>query len=660
MTRQIRHRQLPLRRSSLLVISAVLVGVLLTRRHNYLLFHSLAELFSIALTFGVFTVFWNARRFLDNGCFLFIGIASLFIGLADLLHTLAYDRMGVFDVGPNLATQLWLVGRFIQASAFLAAPLFLRQRFDARLIFAVYAIAAAALLASIFAWDIFPDCFVPGEGLTAFKIASEYAICLVMAAGLALLSRRREDLDADVFRLLALTIGVTIVSEIAFTIYDDVTGMANLVGHLLKLVASYLMYVAFVEVGLTSPYSVLFRNLRESEQELREINETLEQRVAERTLVAEQRARQLRALASELSLTEQRERRRLAKTLHDHLQQLLVAAKLKVGLLAKRAADQEQRDRLGRVGQLLDESIDVSRSLTVELSPPVLYDAGLGAALEWLARRMQEKHGCAVAVHMEAGAEPATEDLRVFLFDAVRELLFNVVKHAGTLKADVRVAPAPDETLRVTVEDEGVGLAHDALKRDDQNPGFGLFSIRERLELLGGRMEIDSAVDRGTRVILTVKSPKPAPVHLAGPADGRDGDRVGISPVSAGDGKAPHEVLRILLADDHPMFRRGLANLLREHPDLEIVAEAGDGQMAIQLAEQVKPDVVVMDVVMPQMNGLEATRRLRKAMPAVRVIGLSMHEEGDMARAMLEAGAAAYLRKDGSLERLVAAIRGED
>ena len=228
---------------------------------------------------------------------------------------------------------------------------------------------------------------------------------------------------------------------------------------------------------------------------------------------------------------------------------------------------------------MLDESIDVSRSLTVELSPPVLYDAGLGAALEWLARRMQEKHGCAVAVHMEAGAEPATEDLRVFLFDAVRELLFNVVKHAGTLKADVRVAPAPDETLRVTVEDEGVGLAHDALKRDDQNPGFGLFSIRERLELLGGRMEIDSAVDRGTRVILTVKSPKPAPVHLAGPAEAATATGW-ISPVSAGDRMRPR-VLRIF-GRRPSMFRRGLANLLRS-TDLEIVAEAGDGQMTSHL-----------------------------------------------------------------------------
>ncbi|MDI9444272.1 MAG: MASE3 domain-containing protein [Planctomycetota bacterium] len=657
MTQETRHRHWPLRRSSLLVISVVLVGVLLARCHNYLLFHSLAELFSIALTFGVFTLFWNARRFLDNGFFLLIGIASLFVGFVDLLHTLAYDQMGVFDAGPNLATQLWLAGRFIQASTFLAAPLFLRQHFDARLIFAVYAITAAALLASIFAWEIFPTCFVAGEGLTTFKIASEYAIGLVMAVGLALLAARREDLDIDVFRLLGLTIGATIASEIAFTIYDDVTGMANLIGHLLKLLASYLMYVAFVEVGLTSPYSVLFRNLRESERELREINETLEERVAERTLVAERRARQLRALASELTLTEQRERRRLAQTLHDHLQQLLVAAKLKVGILAKRAADQKQRDRLGRVGQLLDESIDVSRSLTVELCPPVLYDAGFGAALDWLARRMQEKHGCGVTVRMEAGAEPATDDLRVFLFDAVRELLFNVVKHAGTRKATVRVALAGDETLRVTVEDEGVGLADDALQRDAQNPGFGLFSIRERLALLGGRMEIDSAGDRGTRVILTVKSPRPAP---SGRAEGRQGDGGRKRPAAAGDDFRPHEVLRVLLADDHPMFRRGLANLLGEYPDLEIVGEAGDGQAAIQLAEQVKPDVVVMDVVMPQMNGLEATRRLLQAMPAVRVIALSMYEEGDMAQAMLDSGAATYLRKDGSLERLVAAIRGAD
>jgi signal transduction histidine kinase/CheY-like chemotaxis protein len=635
------------------VVAILLATVLLARLHNYLLFHWLVEFFSIVVAFGVFTVFWNARHFLDNGCFLFVGIGYLFVGMIDLLHALAYEKMPVFDGGANLATQLWLAGRFVQAASFLAAPLFLRSRFDARLILALYAIAVALLLASIFYWQVFPVCFVTGQGLTLFKIRSEYAVCLVMLAALGLLYRRRELLDSRVFQLLSITILLTIGSELAFTIYTDVEGPANLLGHCLKMVASYSMYVAFVEVGLTHPYSVLFRNMRESEQRLREMNETLEQRVAERTLIAEHRATQLRALASELALTEQRERRRLAQVLHDHLQQILVAAKLKVGLLKKRIESQEQQARLQRVDELLDESIGVSRSLTVELSPPVLYDAGLASALDWLARRMKDKHGFSVHVEVDTDVEPATEDLRIFLFDAVRELLFNVIKHGGTSEAAVRMSAANDGDLQIVVEDRGVGMVPKDNESQIQESGFGLFSIRERLELVGGRLEIDSSVNQGTRIILTIpadlaracRRPAVAATHTGQPLKASD------------DESEAKTALRILLVDDHKMFRKGLGNLLREHPDLEIVAEAGDGLSAVKLAQELRPDVIVMDVAMPEMNGIEATRRVCELLPNVRVVGLSMHEEDDMARAMLDAGADVYLRKDGSLERLIETIR---
>ena len=635
------------------VVAILLATVLLARLHNYLLFHWLVEFFSIVVAFGVFTVFWNARHFLDNGCFLFVGIGYLFVGMIDLLHALAYERMPVFDGGANLATQLWLAGRFVQAASFLAAPLFLRSRFDARLILALYAIAVALLLASIFYWQVFPVCFVTGQGLTLFKIRSEYAVCLVMLAALGLLYRRRELLDSRVFQLLSITILLTIGSELAFTIYTDVEGPVNLLGHCLKMVASYSMYVAFVEVGLTHPYSVLFRNMRDSEQRLREMNETLEQRVAERTLIAEHRATQLRALASELALTEQRERRRLAQVLHDHLQQILVAAKLKVGLLKKRIESQEQQARLQRVDELLDESIGVSRSLTVELSPPVLYDAGLASALDWLARRMKDKHGFSVHVEVDTDVEPATEDLRIFLFDAVRELLFNVIKHGGTSEAAVRMSAANDGDLQIVVEDRGVGMVPKDNESQIQESGFGLFSIRERLELVGGRLEIDSSVNQGTRIILTIpadlaracRRPAVAATHTGQPLKASD------------DESEAKTALRILLVDDHKMFRKGLGNLLREQPDLEIVAEAGDGLSAVKLAQELRPDVIVMDVAMPEMNGIEATRRVCELLPNVRVVGLSMHEEDDMARAMLDAGADVYLRKDGSLERLIETIR---
>ncbi|MHB8901145.1 MAG: MASE3 domain-containing protein [Thermoguttaceae bacterium] len=636
----------------LAVVAILLTTVLVARLHNYLLFHWFVEFFSVVVAFGVFTIFWNARRFLDNGCFLFVGIGYLFVGLIDLLHAMAYEGMNIFDGGANLATQLWLAGRFVQSASLLAAPLLLRRRFDARVVLAAYGAATALLLASIFYWKVFPDCFVPGEGLTGFKIGGEYAVCGVMLAALALLVRRRELLDRRVFRLLSATIVMTVASEVAFTFYTDVTGVWNLVGHCLKMVASYSMYVAFVEVGLTHPYSVLFRNMRETEQRLREMNETLEQRVAERTLVAEQRAGQLRALASELTLTEQRERRRLAQVLHDHLQQLLVAAKLKTGILKKRLADQDQRDRLQRVDELLDESISVSRSLTVELSPPVLYDAGFLAAVDWLARQMKDKHGFTVHIEAETDIEPATEDLRIFLFDAVRELLFNVVKHGGTSEAALQVLSANDDDLQIVVQDRGVGMAPQGNESPVRESGFGLFSIRERLELAGGRLEIDSSVNQGTRIVLTVPAGlvrKSQPQAVAAAPAGE--------PAQAGGNGEAKSVLRILLADDHKMFRKGLGNLLREHPGLEIVAEAGDGLSAVKLATELRPDVVVMDVAMPELGGIEATHRLRQLLPNVRVVGLSMHDEDDMARAMLDAGANVYLRKDGSLERLVEAIR---
>jgi PAS domain S-box-containing protein len=252
----------------------ILYGLYLISRTNYLLFHGLIETFSIVVACSIFLLFWNSRQFLDDGYYLFVGIASLFVGGIDLLHTLAYKGMGVFPgYDANLPTQLWIAARYTQSLSFLAAPLFLRRRLRPGPMFVVYALVLCLLLVSIFYWGIFPDCYVEGTGLTPFKKVSEYVISLFLVASIGLLFLRRRELDAGVLRLLVASTVLTIASELAFTFYISVYGLSNLIGHLLKVVAFYLIYTAFIEVGLTKPYALLFRNLKQSEKALRESEE---------------------------------------------------------------------------------------------------------------------------------------------------------------------------------------------------------------------------------------------------------------------------------------------------------------------------------------------------------------------------------------------------
>jgi signal transduction histidine kinase len=218
---------------------------------------------------------------------------------------------------------------------------------------------------------------------------------------------------------------------------------------------------------------------------------------------AHQQARQLREMASRLTQAEQRERRRLAHLLHDHFQQLLVAARMKIGLLRYETEETGILDPLQQIDHLLVQAIDEARSLTLELSPPVLHDAGLAAALHWLAAQMKRKHGLTVEVDADPDSEPAESDTRAFLFRTVQELLLNVVKHAHTSGAKVVLAMSEPRLLRIVVSDAGAGF--DMLRKTSRNAhGFGLWSIRQYLECLGGRLEVVSVPGKGTRVTLLV------------------------------------------------------------------------------------------------------------------------------------------------------------
>lgn len=220
----------------------------------------------------------------------------------------------------------------------------------------------------------------------------------------------------------------------------------------------------------------------------------------------ERRAVQLSRLSMELTMAEQRERRRLAERMHDGLQQFLAGARFNLEMVkADIAAD--RHPHLKNACDLLLQAMDASRDLSAELSPPVLFLRGLPEALEWLARWMKETHGLDVEIQMDEDNHPLDGAIKVLLFQSVRELLFNVKKHAKTNSARVAMTRRDDRTI-IVVKDSGTGFDPQKLWRSDigSDKGFGLFSVRERLVLLEGTVEIESSPDRGTAVTLTVSN----------------------------------------------------------------------------------------------------------------------------------------------------------
>jgi PAS domain S-box-containing protein len=253
------------------ILTAILIfiGLYLTSLYSYLLFHSLAEIFSIVVACGIFVIAWNSRQFFKNNYFLFIGIAYLFVGGLDLIHTLAYTGMGVFKgYETNLPTQLWIAARYMQSISLLIAPLLFRRKLRVNLVFTGYALAISIFLLSIFYWNSFPICFIEGVGLTPFKKISEYIISLILSGSIILLLKNRREFERGVLQWLVLSILFTIASEMAFTIYTDPYGLSNLIGHFFKIISFYLIYEAIIETGLKRPYDLLSRDLRQREEAL--------------------------------------------------------------------------------------------------------------------------------------------------------------------------------------------------------------------------------------------------------------------------------------------------------------------------------------------------------------------------------------------------------
>lgn len=253
------------------VIMVVLAGIGL---RNYLLFHSLVEIYSISIAFTLFMVAWNARDFNPHSYIVLVGTAYLFVGVLDLFHTLAYKGMDIFSADPYAASQLWVAARLMESVSLLGAFAAVgreRWRLSYETIFVGYFLVTGFTLAAVFIYEVFPVCFVEGVGQTPFKIGAEVLVVLFVFAAWRALKKNRKHLGEAVYPLLAGSLALTVASEASFMVYVDVYGVSNMVGHFFKLLSFYLIYKAAIDLGLRTPYAVIFRELKEKETLLKSV-----------------------------------------------------------------------------------------------------------------------------------------------------------------------------------------------------------------------------------------------------------------------------------------------------------------------------------------------------------------------------------------------------
>lgn len=353
-----------------------------------------------------------------------------------------------------------------------------------------------------------------------------------------------------------------------------------------------------------------------------------------KSIELEHQSAQLRRLSADLTLAEHNTRQLLSKTLHDGLQQFLVASKF---ALDSAIAQTGPTELLLRAKTNLMEAIDAARSLSVDLFPPVLHNNGLPEALEWLAAWMHKKYGKEVTVEAHAEADPGAIEARILMFESVRELIFNSVKHANTEAILVTANVTPNDEVYVEVCDDGIGFwSPNDYNATSMGHSLGLVAIRERLKILGGSMFVDSSPGHGCRVKIQVP-------RLPGDQERVSSKSGALSALQT----SVERPLRVLIVDDHQICREGVRNLLIGRPELRVVGEAADGAEALEKVAALEPDIVLMDVSMPVLDGIQATAAIKRQFPKIKVFGLSIDTvDHDGLHPIQRAGASGYFRKE--------------
>jgi two-component system, NarL family, sensor kinase len=366
----------------------------------------------------------------------------------------------------------------------------------------------------------------------------------------------------------------------------------------------------------------------------------------------------LRQLSGRLLQLQDEERRRIARDLHDTTGQKIAALSMSLDRVA-RLLDSKKPERQ----EALDEGRDIVRTIGEEirtlsylLHPPLLDESGLGSAVRWYAEGFQKRSGIRLNVNISPDLGRLSTDVEMALFRVVQESLTNVHRYSGSPDAEINVVNTPD-AVKLEIIDHGKGIAVGSARVKAEGIatlGVGIPGMRERIRQFGGQLEVDFGRD-GTRVSASVplKKAKVVPaieeseVVVASTNGNSSGDAVSISDTRR----------RILIADDHEVMRRGVRGLLESHDEWAVCGEAFEGREVVTKSRELRPDLIIMDINMPGLTGIDAAQQIRRENPSAKILFFSVHESAQTVREVVNAGAQGYVAKSRAGHDLVDAVR---
>jgi len=499
------------RRHELLLLSGIvffLIGTYVASINNYPFFHSIVEGLSIVISFTVFAIAWNSRKYIEDGYLVVIGIAYLFIGFIDFMHTLAYKGMNVFpEFDANLPTQLWIAARYFESITILVVVWLVGRKKSVNEVklFIFFTVLTIAINYSIFFSDLFPVCFVEGQGLTPFKRFSEYIIILILGIASVSIIRKRKLFAENIARLILLSIIMTMISELAFTFYIDSYGLSNLIGHYFKIVSFYFIYQAIVVTGIREPYNLIFKELMDKNEKMEILNGQLQKSAEAVEQAVQTKSKYLSVMSHEMRTP---------------LNGILGFTQL----IKFTPITEEQ---LGYVDQItvsanvLRQNIDNILDMEKYLARKMLYIAKPGYLKEILDEKLTFFDGLCkergLAFHSSINID---NELKVLVDkDKISQLLNNLVSNAVKFTEEGHIdlsitSETKDEGVHVEmqVRDTGIGISEADQKKVFESyvqvgqmqplkyggSGLGLSICKEIVSYYDGEIKVKSELNKGT------------------------------------------------------------------------------------------------------------------------------------------------------------------